>query len=225
MLDAATRWRTSLHTTVPNVTARCPHASPYGGGVTASPTKAAEDEKHKRYGPKITPIAFSTYRRLGREGRNALEALGAEAHWNSDDPSTQRIQVAKWRKTSRRPGPLLSDEQVATIRANRVTEEARHEALRAQSYKFEQSKQKEAEKQGRRNSRNSTRSATTTTTTQTTTGVYPKRAHFFGSIFTMGPSGQPMSATQRRRGRRLRAALRHERQSIAMALAECTHHF
>ena len=31
-------------------------------------------------------------------------------------------------------------------------------------------------------------------------------------------------AAQRRRGRRLRAALRHERQSIAMALAEFTHH-
>ena len=31
-------------------------------------------------------------------------------------------------------------------------------------------------------------------------------------------------AAQRRRGRRLRAALRHERQSIAMALAELTHH-
>ena len=32
------------------------------------------------------------------------------------------------------------------------------------------------------------------------------------------------SAAQRRRGRRLRAALRHERQSIAMALAESQHH-
>ena len=32
------------------------------------------------------------------------------------------------------------------------------------------------------------------------------------------------SAAQRRRGRRLRAALRHERQSIATALAEFTHH-
>ena len=31
-------------------------------------------------------------------------------------------------------------------------------------------------------------------------------------------------AAQRRRGRRLRAALRHERQSIAMALAEMSHH-
>ena len=33
-----------------------------------------------------------------------------------------------------------------------------------------------------------------------------------------------VSAAQRRRGRRLRAALRHERQSIAMALAEMSHH-
>ena len=39
----------------------------------------------------------------------------------------------------------------------------------------------------------------------------------------MDPGGQPTSAAQRRRGRRLRAALRHERQSIAMALAEFTH--
>ena len=40
----------------------------------------------------------------------------------------------------------------------------------------------------------------------------------------MDPSGQPTSAAQHRKGRRLRAALRHERQSIAMALAEFTHH-
>ena len=40
----------------------------------------------------------------------------------------------------------------------------------------------------------------------------------------MDPGGQPTSAAQRRKGRRLRAALSHERQSIAMALAEFTHH-
>ena len=28
-----------------------------------------------------------------------MEALAAEARWNSDDPSTQRNQVAKWRRT------------------------------------------------------------------------------------------------------------------------------
>ena len=37
------------------------------------------------------------------------------------------------------------DEQVATIRANRIIAEARREALRAQSYQCEQSEQKEAE--------------------------------------------------------------------------------
>ena len=95
ILDAAIRWPTSLHTTVVDITVRCPHASRYGGGVTAPPTEAAEDEKHKRYGPQVTPIAFSTYGRLGREGRNAMEALAAEARWNSDDPSNQRSQVAK----------------------------------------------------------------------------------------------------------------------------------
>ena len=99
ILDAAIRWPTSLHTTVVDITVRCPHASRYGGGVTASPTAAAEDEKHKRYGPQVTPIAFSTYDRLGREGRNAMEAQAAEARWNSDDPSNQRSQVAKWRNT------------------------------------------------------------------------------------------------------------------------------
>ena len=37
-------------------------------------------------------------------------------------------------------------------------------------------------------------------------------------------SGQPMSAAQRRKGRRLRSWWRHEQQSIAMALAEGVHH-
>ena len=41
----------------------------------------------------------------------------------------------------------------------------------------------------------------------------------------MMPCGQPVTgAVQRRRGRRLRAMLRHEQQSIAMALAAALHH-
>ena len=40
----------------------------------------------------------------------------------------------------------------------------------------------------------------------------------------MDPCGQPTGAAQRRRGRRLRAAWRHEQQSIAQALAAFTHH-
>ena len=48
---------------------------------------------------------------------------------------------------------------------------------------------------------------------------------WFASPFTMDPGWQPSrSVAQRRRGQRLRAALRHERQSIAMALAEFSHH-
>ena len=47
----------------------------------------------------------------------------------------------------------------------------------------------------------------------------------FVSPFTMDLSWQPSrSAAQRRRGRRLRAARRHEQQSIAQALAVYTHH-
>ena len=181
ILDAAIRRPTSLHTAVADVTARCPHASRCRGDVTTSPTEAAEDEKHKRHGPRVTPIAFSTNERLGREGRNALEALAAKARWNSDDPSTQRNQVARWRKTleqdllhaqadvlllsldaqgcagwQRHAGTpfgrqrtaakhtyKLTDEQVATIRANRVIAEARRQVLRAQNYHSEQNKAEE----------------------------------------------------------------------------------
>ena len=55
--------------------------------------------------------------------------------------------------------------------------------------------------------------------------VHPKRAHFSVCVTCceMDPCGQPTSAAQRRRGRRLCAALRHERQSIAMALAGFSH--
>ena len=67
--------------------------------MTASPTVAVEDEKHKRCRPRVTPTAFSTYGRLRCQGRNALKALAAEARWNSDELSTQRNQVARWRKT------------------------------------------------------------------------------------------------------------------------------
>ena len=47
----------------------------------------------------------------------------------------------------------------------------------------------------------------------------------FASPFTMDLSWQPVTgAAQRRRGRRLRAAWRHEQQLIAQALAAFTHH-
>ena len=60
----------------------------------------------------------------------------------------------------------------------------------------------------------------------TTTGVYPKRALFFCvTCCGMDLSEQPSSgAAQRRRQRRLRSMLRHERMSVAMALAEMLHH-
>ena len=151
------------------ITVRCPPASRYGGG-TASPTETAEDEQHKGYESGVTPIAFSTYERLGLEGRSAIETLAAEAHWNFDDPSNQRSQVAKWRNTleqrvlhaqtdvlllfldgeectgwQRHAGTRLgrqrtaathshklSDQQAATIKANRVLAEARRGILKAQ---------------------------------------------------------------------------------------------
>ena len=48
---------------------------------------------------------------------------------------------------------------------------------------------------------------------------------FVASPFLMDPSWQPKSgAAQRRRGRRQRAAWRHEQQSIAQAVAVATHH-
>ena len=68
----------------------------------------------------------------------------------------------------------------------------------------------------------------TTTTTTTTQAVYPKRALVCVTCGGMDLSGQPMvarasGAAQRRKLRRLRAALRHEQQSIAMALASALH--
>ena len=57
----------------------CPHASRYGGGVTASPTEAAEDEKLKRFGPRVAPMAFSTYGRLGREWRKRDSSTGSRS--------------------------------------------------------------------------------------------------------------------------------------------------
>ena len=59
--------------------------------------------------------------------------------------------------------------------------------------------------------------------------VCPKRALVCVTCGGMDLSGQPMvarasGAAQRRKLRRLRAALRHEQQSIAMALASALHH-
>ena len=54
--------------------------------------------------------------------------------------------------------------------------------------------------------------------------VYPKRA-FVASPLRIDPSEQPFSGTaQRRRQRRLRSWLRHERMTVAMVLAERTRH-
>ena len=55
--------------------------------------------------------------------------------------------------------------------------------------------------------------------------VHPKSALFFRHLLRMDLSEQPSSgAAQRRRQRRLRSWLRHERMTVAMALAESTHH-
>ena len=66
---------------------------------------------------------------------------------------------------------------------------------------------------------------THTTTTNTTQPFHASVPIFFcvACIVTMA-SGQPSRAAQRRRGRRKRAMLRHEQQSIAMALAAALHH-
>ena len=55
--------------------------------------------------------------------------------------------------------------------------------------------------------------------------VYPKSALFASLVVGMDLSEQPVvGAAQRRRQRRLRSWLRHERMTVAMALAEASHH-
>ena len=72
-----------------------------------------------------------------------------------------------------------------------------------------------------------TQHTTHNTQQQQQQGVFPKCAHCFLCVTCceMDPSWQPVTgAAQRRRGRRLRAAWRHEQQSIAQALATFSHH-
>ena len=68
-------------------------------------------------------------------------------------------------------------------------------------------------------------------TTTTTQGPFPPRVPIFllrhlsrRPLAVDMMNVERVSAAERRRGRRLRASLRHERQSIAMALAEMSHH-
>ena len=69
---------------------------------------------------------------------------------------------------------------------------------------------------------------TTTTITTTTTRLRQVCATFVSLCCTMmaDPSGRPLSSgvARRRRQRRLRSMLRHERMTVAMALAEKLHH-
>ena len=59
----------------------------------------------------------------------------------------------------------------------------------------------------------------------TTTSCHPKSALFCVTCCGMDLSEQPVTGVaQRRRQRRLRSWLRHERMTVAMALAERTHH-
>ena len=60
--------------------------------------------------------------------------------------------------------------------------------------------------------------------TTTTTSCLSSRVPFLLCHLSMEAGGQPSGAAQRRRQRRLRSWLTHERQSVAMALAEYTHH-
>ena len=66
---------------------------------------------------------------------------------------------------------------------------------------------------------------TTTTNDNNNKAVYPKSALVCVTCCGMDLSEQPVAgAAQRRRQRRLHSWLRHERMTVAMALAESTHH-
>ena len=126
MLDAAIRWPTSLHTTVADVTVRCPHASRGAGGVTASPT---EDEtpwkpwKRKHAG---TPTSGTKSRSgekqklLHAQADVLLLSVGAEGctGWQKHAGTPLGRQ-----RTAAKHTYQLSEEQVATIRAKRVIAE------------------------------------------------------------------------------------------------------
>ena len=62
------------------------------------------------------------------------------------------------------------------------------------------------------------------TTTATTTGVHPKSALFLRHLYEWTLASSPVQELHSDAERRLRSWLRHERMTVAMALAESTHH-
>ena len=96
IVDIAARWPTGLRTTVLDVTIRSPHAARYEGHTTST-VDLAESEKQRRYGESITPIAYTTYGRLGPRSLQGLEQLAADARWHTDSYEQQRGLVARWR--------------------------------------------------------------------------------------------------------------------------------
>ena len=101
------------------------------------PNRGSAGRETQALRTKSNPYRFLDLRKTRR--RNALEALAAEARWNSDDPSRRSPRFC----------------------ANRAIAEARREALRARSYKASKAIKRRQRKQARRNLRNSTRSRKT----------------------------------------------------------------
>ena len=84
-----------------DVTVRYPGASRYttAGEVPGAAARRAEQEKHKRYGDCVLPLAYELGGRLGEEGHEALAQLAATAiHSNPTTSTTVRNLVLRWRR-------------------------------------------------------------------------------------------------------------------------------
>ena len=96
IMDAVLWWPGRLQRHLCDITIRCPHAARYA--AEEDPTERASREKHRRYGDEVWPLAYTSYGRLGTEGRQFLELMCAEAREHSEACSTQRGLVASWRR-------------------------------------------------------------------------------------------------------------------------------
>ena len=95
VVDVAAWWPGALGTALYDITIRCPHAARYA--TTSSPQDRAAGDKHRRYGPSVSAMAFSSYGRLGTDGITALAAATTAAQWATEDYTASRGRMAKWR--------------------------------------------------------------------------------------------------------------------------------
>ena len=122
VLDIVANFAGSYTINYVDVSIRCPHAEGYtrAANVPGSAVAKAAEEKRERYGPRVLPLVFESYGRLGLDGRRALETLALHASATMRDQWAVQRLVPRWHASLERAVTFATAEIVLLALGSRA---------------------------------------------------------------------------------------------------------